>query len=70
MHWTHIGNLLPLFMPCSVDAGEACQWPVVISKQLLLPFSLKMKHHEDISEIDWISAEKLPPPQWMSPMRE
>jgi hypothetical protein len=52
MHWTHIANLLRLFMPCSVGVTEAYQYALVISKQLLLPFSLEMKHYENISEID------------------
>jgi hypothetical protein len=57
-------------MPGSVGVTEACQYPLVVSKQLLLPFSLEMKHYEDISEIDWIRHEKLSPFQWVNPIME
>jgi hypothetical protein len=42
----------------------------VISKQKSFPFYLELKHDEDISEIDSIQPERLPPFQWVNPMRE
>jgi hypothetical protein len=57
-------------MLCAVAVTEAGQYPVVTSKQLLLPFSLEMKRYEDISEIDSIRPEKLSPFQWMNQMKE